>query len=140
MLSIETKNNSIYIRNKLTAILLLAITCAGNGAFADEWKSCEVSNATASQREAAIALGKIEKRISFFKKNDFASIVIFLDGKPGATTDLIPTGRRFYDNGKPYIGYANKANTFVIQESEDSDTMIVTVRGDITITMFAKCK
>lgn len=106
---------------------------------ADEWRSCDVYNSLGSEREAAIAFGKIKKRISFFKKQDFANLTIFLDGQTFGSADLIPTGRRLYGDGKPYLGYADKSNTLIVQEFENSSTIIVTTKGDVDFTMFAKC-
>ncbi len=120
-------------------VLCAALFFVAN-AKAEEWKNCEVGNSTATEREAAIALGKINKRLSFFKKTDFAAITIFFDGKTWKNIDLIPTGRRFFGDGKPYLGYADKTNSLIVQEFEGSDIMIVTVKGDVEFTMFAKCR
>lgn len=109
-------------------------------AAAEEWKSCAVGNSFASEREAAIAFGKIEKNFSFYKKTDFAHISIFLDGKPWQSIDLVQTGRGFYSDGKPYLGYASKNNSLIVQEFESDDIMIVRLKGDVDFTMFAKCR
>ena len=123
-------------------LIALAFLCAFSypiSALADEWKSCDVYNSVASQREAAIAFGKMKKRISFFKKPDFASITIFLNGETFGSADLISTGRGVYGDGKPYLGYADKTNTMIVQEFENSKNIIVTTRGDVDFTMFAQC-
>ena len=109
-------------------------------AIADEWKNCDVGKSLASNREAAIALGKIEKRIAFFKKPNFASITIFFDNQEWFATDLINTGRRQYGDGSFYQGYASKNNKVIVQEFEIGVTMIVSAEGDIKYTFFANCK
>ncbi len=107
---------------------------------AEQWKNCKVVNSLATEKEAAIAFGKIEKRLSFFKKTDFASITIFLDGKTWKSADLIQTGRRLFGDGKPYLGYADKTNSLIVQEFEESELLIVKLRGDVDFTMFAECR
>lgn len=110
-------------------------------AFAEEWKSCDVGNSTATNKDAAIELGKIEKRISFFKKKNFYHIVIFFDNKQWIKTDLIQTGRDQFSDGRFYQSYASKNNKIIVQEFEIGDTMIVTANDDlINLTFFAKCK
>lgn len=118
----------------------MAATSATAVTAAEQWKRCTVGNSLASEREAAIAFGKIDKTLSFFKNKDFASISIFLDGKPWQAIDLLPTGRRFYSDGKPYLGYASRNNSAIVQEFEADDIMIVTLKGDVDFTMFAKCR
>lgn len=119
--------------------LSIALSFTTASTSAEEWRNCEVVNSVANEKEAAIAFGKIEKRLSFFKKTDFASVTIFLDGKTWNSAGLIKTGRRLYGDGKPYQGYTDKTNSLVVQEFEDSDLMIVRLRGDVDFTMFAKC-
>ncbi len=121
-------------------ILCVALTFATTVTAAEQWKRCTVGNSLASDREAAIAFGKIDKTLSFFKKTDFASISIFLDGKSWQTIDLMPTGRGLYSDGKPYLGFANRNNSVIVQEFEGDDVMIVRLRGDVDFTMFAKCR
>lgn len=108
--------------------------------FADEWRKCEVGKSTASEREIAIELGKVKKTISFFKKSNFASITIFLEDKTWVTTDLIPTGQRLYGDGSPYLGYADKLNTVIVQEFINDKTMLVSLNnGKLSFTLFATC-
>lgn len=127
-----------YVSTFVFLKLVFVSLCPVN-AHADEWKSCDVYNSVASEREAAIAFGKIKKKISLFKKQDFASVNIYLDGKTFGSADLIPTGRRLYEDGKPFLGYADKTNTMIVQEFENDNNIIVTSRGDVDFTMFAKC-
>ena len=94
MILFKTTENQV-----LFFIVLVLSVFHTNIAQADEWKYCDVYNSMASEREAAIAFGKIKTKISFFKKQDYASISIFLDGKTFTTADLIPTGKRFYGDG-----------------------------------------
>lgn len=121
-------------------ILCAAATFATAVSAAEQWKRCSVGNSLASDREAAITFGKIDKTLSFFKKKDFASISIFLDGKPWQTIDLLPTGRGLYSDGKPYLGYASRNNSVIVQDFEGDDIMIVGLKGDVDFTMFAKCR
>ena len=121
-------------------ILGVIFSFASVVAVAEEWKKCTVGNSLASQRDAAIAFGKIDKTLSFFKKTNFASISIFLDGKPWQTIDLVPTGRGLYSDGKPYLGYASRNNSVIVQDFEGDDIMIVGLKGDVDFTMFAKCR
>jgi len=107
---------------------------------ADEWKNCDVGKSLASDRDAAIALGKIEKRIAFFKKPNFASITIFFDNQQWLATDLINTGRGQFGDGSFYRAYASKNNKIIVQEFEEGNTMIVTAQDDIKLTFFANCK
>lgn len=127
-----------YVSTLVLLDLILVMSYPVN-ALADELKSCDVYNSVASEREAAIALGKMKNKIAFFKKQDYASVTIFLDGQTFGSADLIPTGRRLYGDGKPYLGYADKTNTLIVQAFENSDNIIVTSRGDVDFTMFAKC-
>jgi len=136
----KIKINSMKIIKLITQMFLCMPLSFANIAHAEEWKNCDVGNSTATQRDAAIAFGKIEKRLSFFKNNEFASVAIFLDGKSWKTADLIQTGRRIYGDGKPFNGYADKTNSLIVQEFEDSDIMIVTLKGDVEFTMFSKCR
>lgn len=124
-------------KNILMLLVGLTATIYAN---AEEWKTCKVGNSLASQRDLAIAFGKIDKSFSFFKKTDFASITIFFDGVTWRTADLIHTGRALFGDGKPYLGYASRNNTMIVQEFENSNVMIVTLRGDVDFTMFAECK
>ena len=101
---------------KISYAILFFFFLTISNVHADEWRRCEVGNSTASEREIAIDLGKIKKTISFFKKSNFASITIFLEDKTWVTTDLIPTGQRLYGDGSPYLGYADKLNTVIVQE------------------------
>jgi hypothetical protein len=123
----------------LSQIVFISFLLFCGGVSAEEWKSCEVGNSTATDRNAAIAFGKIKTRISFFKKIDYASITIFLDGKTWKSIDLIPTGRGFFGDGKPYLTYADKTNSLIAMEFEDSDLMIVIIKGDIDFTLFSRC-
>ena len=75
-----------------------------------------------------------------FKKTDFASITIFLDGKTWKSADLIQTGRRLFGDGKPYLGYADNTNSLIVQEFEESELLIVKLRGYVDFTMFAECR
>jgi hypothetical protein len=130
---------------KITEIQILFFVVSVLSAFhtniaqADEWKYCDVYSSMASEREAANAFGKIKTKISYLKKQDHVSISIFLDGKTFTTADLIPTGKRFYGNGKPFLGYADKTNTLILQEFENDNNIILTLNGEVDFTMFAKC-
>jgi len=108
-------------------------------ANADEWKSCNITNVLASTKATAVALGKIEKKISFFKKPNYVYITIFFDGKTWSETELITTGRRQMTDGTPFMGYADKTNSIIVQEFEATNTLMVTVRGESEFTMFASC-
>lgn len=134
MILFKTTENQV-----LFFIVLVLSVFHTNIAQADEWKYCDVYNSMASEREAAIAFGKIKTKISFFKKQDYASISIFLDGKTFTTADLIPTGKRFYGDGRPFLGYADKTNTLILQEFENDSNIILTLKGNVDFTMFAKC-
>lgn len=105
----------------------------------NELKNCDVGNLHSPNRETAMALGKEKMRFSFVKKIDTVSITIFSNSDIWRSADLIPTGRRFYSDGKPYSGYANKTSSLIVQEFEDSDIMIVTTRGDVDVSLYAKC-
>ena len=119
------------------AIFTLTLTA---NAYADEWRYCDVVNVTASEKEAAIQVAKIDKKIAFFKKPNFASITIFLDGKTWATSELIPTGRRIYGSNEPFEGYADKTNSLIVQEFESSDAIYVRMLGKVDFTFYSKCK
>ncbi len=121
------------------AIFWLALTALAN-VKADEWKRCEVEKSTASERDIAIELGKANKSISFFKKSNYASITIFLDDKTWVAAELIPTGQRVYGDGSPYLGYADKLNSVIVQEFINDKSMIVTFNSNkYRFTLFASC-
>jgi hypothetical protein len=127
------------MKNILVTICLFFIALTNT--HADEWRKCEVGKSTANDREIAIELGKVKKTISFFKKSNFASITIFADEKTWVTTDLIPTGQGLYGDGKPYLGYADKTNTVIVQEFINGKTMIVGLDGEkLRMTLFATCE
>lgn len=105
----------------------------------DEWKKCQVFRNTATDRDAAIALGKIDKRISFLKRTGSAHITIFLDGKTFAFAELIPTGRRMFNGNEPFEGYADKSNSLIVQEFDDSQ-LFVSLKGQVDFTFFARCE
>lgn len=125
------------------AALIAVLTCLNSlvtfNVHAGEWKTCIVGNATVNNRDMAIAFGKIDKRFSFFKQPDDATINIFLDGKSWRIATLKPTGRRFYGDGKPYLGYVDATKTLIVQEFENNNSMIVSLNGDFDFTMFATC-
>ncbi len=120
-------------------IFIFAVIVISGAAWADEWKNCSVTKSLASDKAVAIAAGKIEKKISFFKKPNYVFITIFLDGKTWAQTDLVQTGSRKMSDGATYLGYADKTNSLIVQEFEATNTMIVTLRGEIDFTFFASC-
>ena len=121
-------------------LIFITICICTSIAIADEWKNCDVGKSLASNRDAAIALGKIEKRIAFFKKPNFASITIFFDNQQWLATDLINTGRGQFGDGSFYRAYASKNNKIIVQEFEEGNTMIVTAQDDIKLTFFTNCK
>jgi len=45
-----------------------------------------------------------------------------------------------FGDGKPYLGYADKTNSLIVQEFEESELLIVKLRGDVDFTMFAECR
>ena len=131
---LASKQNNFRI-----AIFWLALISLTN-ANADEWKQCEVGKSTASERDIAIVLGKVNKSISFFKKPNYASITIFLEDKTWVTAELIPTGQRTYGDGSPFLGYADKQNSVIVQEFINDKSMIVTLKTDShRYTLFASC-
>jgi hypothetical protein len=134
------KSNLINFSNPMIKLLISSLIFFSVAANAEQWRSCDVYNSLASQREAAIAFGKLKTRVSFFRKQDFASVTIFVDGQTFGSADLIPTGRRLYSDGKPFNGFADRSKKIIVQEFENSDDIIVTSRGDVEITMFAKCR
>ena len=108
---------------------------------ADEWRKCEVGKSTATDRDIAIEFGKFKKSIAFFKKSNFASITIFVDDKTWVATDLIPTGQGLYGDGKPYLGYADKSNSVIVQEFINGKNMIVGLDSEkLRMTLFASCE
>jgi hypothetical protein len=67
----KMKSNFINFSDFMIKLPIFSLIFFSVVANAEQWKSCNVHNSLASDRDAAIAFGKIKTRISFFLKARF---------------------------------------------------------------------